>query len=493
LQQVHDQSDAVASNNTKESPSSPIHGDVRRLSEILALASKGDTQLCNTQHIGFSVADFAEAFKSAPEPPMFQTRAAEIVGSSDQKLGDPAQNQNDVQKKHMEFVRQHMLSQQMMSKRKHADISPDLLTQQLWVINSMPPVPAAMQAAFLGQGTTDMPPPLDDASDSEDEEPNRLVQTKGFLHTVNQSVVNPAALYQGTPIPRMDPAVVAAVMASLSENPSVLSGPDSVRELWSMSALPDGNQISHPNRQVKGTTSEMKVIGSTAADIPTKPKRVHITIWNKVEKRKLSGNAAPLEQNLEGYLRTHSDWELYTNQDAKTPNRSAPRQPRTQKPQVTAPKVEPVVQPEVQPVDHSAIAIKNEDAAVDSAPAPQLRGPELNVKVEQVAENHKRQRLAEMTNDYTNHGDTFAGAYSEDTHGAATSDLVFNLQRLMAFSRQNCTAGGSLMQHVQDMLWQNVPGQNVPVQNDPLEMIDVDTLLGSDMELPLDLYPYAHM
>lgn len=40
-----------------------------------------------------------------------------------------------------------------------------------------------------------------------------------------------------------------------------------------------------------------------------------VTIWNKVEQRKLSGNSAPFRKNLGDYIRKHPEWELYAGQD----------------------------------------------------------------------------------------------------------------------------------------------------------------------------------
>jgi len=58
-------------------------------------------------------------------------------------------------------------------------------------------------------------------------------------------------------------------------------------------------------------------------DMPSQPHKAmftditekRVTIWHTIEKRKISGNAAPMEKNLRSYLATHPECEVYVNQD----------------------------------------------------------------------------------------------------------------------------------------------------------------------------------
>ena len=77
----------------------------------------------------------------------------------------------------------------------------------------------------------------------------------------------------------------------------------------------------HPECEVyNGQRSQMDP-AVRAAQLAAEPR---ITIWNKSERRKVSGNAAPLEKNINEYLRKHPDCEIYDGQDKRAPGAPSP-------------------------------------------------------------------------------------------------------------------------------------------------------------------------
>jgi len=50
-----------------------------------------------------------------------------------------------------------------------------------------------------------------------------------------------------------------------------------------------------------------------AGIVPAKPKVIQkrVTLWHKIQKRKVVGNAAPLEKNVHAYLAKHPEYEIY--------------------------------------------------------------------------------------------------------------------------------------------------------------------------------------
>jgi len=92
--------------------------------------------------------------------------------------------------------------------------------------------------------------------------------------------------------------------------------------LKSTSKLNTGTLLMIPEadtEQSSDDAEEVDEVDAAAGDDvspPTRPAaKARITIWNKTQRRKMTGNAAPLETKIREYLRKHSDCEVYDGQD----------------------------------------------------------------------------------------------------------------------------------------------------------------------------------
>jgi len=117
----------------------------------------------------------------------------------------------------------------------------------------------------------------------------------------------PAKVYEDLPRLPLVPlsSFRQAAGGSVPSNPGQLMHPyfvDHTRGFHSNKAYAKYRSLHHPG---------MPDMPSMETEAPER----RTQIWNGAEKRKVTGNAAPLERNLEKYLLLHPDCEVYVHQD----------------------------------------------------------------------------------------------------------------------------------------------------------------------------------
>jgi len=114
------------------------------------------------------------------------------------------------------------------------------------------------------------------------------------------------------------PVLTAPVLPDTASKRVTVWNRDTKRKI-SGNAAPMGKNLAeylrrHPECELYSGQDQQLDPSEKAALIAAQNR---IAIWNKAERRRVSGNAAPSEKNLHGYLRKHPECEIYNGQDKR--------------------------------------------------------------------------------------------------------------------------------------------------------------------------------
>lgn len=115
-----------------------------------------------------------------------------------------------------------------------------------------------------------------------------------------------------TPVPVASPINPSSPILSPS------SSPGAVAPIPGSPAVSGTSTGSGSTRGRGGSADGMPALNKTAGKSSQDPDNRRVTIWNRLQGRKIAGNAAPLSKNLDDYLRKHPHCERYVGQDRAT-------------------------------------------------------------------------------------------------------------------------------------------------------------------------------